>query len=261
MFPGSNSVLTTRLMLEYKGVEYETVKLMPGVHAFVMLALGFQTTAVPGVKIDGRRVQGTRWIARALDDAFPQRPLFPADPRRREAVQDVERWGEGFQNATRRIFYCAARRDPDAFASVMAAQRGPVGRAVLRSRARGFVRIAGGVHRASDNDGREDLELLIPAGLDQIDAWIAQGLLGGDELNAADFQIAVNVAAWLMFEDLAPFLDGRPAAALARRVAGDYGGHVRRVLPAEWLARPDGRPVGAGVCGSDGAPIDRIARR
>jgi glutathione S-transferase len=98
-----------------------------------------------------------------------------------------------------------------------------------------IVRLATGAHRATDDAGREDL-MLLPERLDQIDAWIAEGLLDGDELNAADFQIGANVRALLFSEDLAPFVEGRPAEHLARRVAPDYPGHMGRgALPAEWL--------------------------
>jgi glutathione S-transferase len=235
MFPGSNSVMTARLMLDHKGVEYDTVMLPPGAHSFIMLGLGFETMAVPALKIDGRRIQGTRWIARALDEEFPQRPLFPADPVARKAVEDAERWGEGFQNSARRIFYCAARRDRKAFASVMTAERGPLMRAGLRMAAPLIVRLATGAHRASDDHAREDL-MMLPERLDQIDAWIAQGVLNGADLNAADFQIAPNLSALLFADDLAPYVQGRPAAALARRAAPGYHGHVDRVLPQEWLA-------------------------
>lgn len=234
MFPGSNSVLTARLMLEHKGIEYDTFALIPAVHALHMLALGFETMGVPALKIDGRRVQGTRAISRALDELVPERPLFPADPAKRKAVEDAERWGEDFQNATRRIFYCGARRDREAFPSVMTPGRSWPARATLRVSAPLIVRLATGAHRATDEAGRDDLTLL-PEHLDRIDGWIAEGLLGGEELNAADFQIAVNVRALLFAEDIAPFLEGRPAAAYARRVAADYQGRLRAVLPPEWL--------------------------
>jgi glutathione S-transferase len=235
MFPGSNSAMTGRLMLDHKGLEYETVKLPPGAHAFILLGLGFDTMAVPALKIDGRRIQGTRWIARALDEEFPQRPLFPADPVRRKAVEEAERWGEGFQNATRRIFYCAARRDRKAFASVMTAERGALMRGALRMAAPLILRLATGAHRASDDHGREDLELLAER-LDQIDAWIEEGLLNGPQLNAADYQIAVNISGLMLADDVRPFIEGRPAAAFARRVAPDYQGHIPAALPDEWLA-------------------------
>ena len=251
MFPGSNAVYTARLMLEHKEIDHQVVKLLPGPHAFVLLAKGFPTMAVPALKAGGVRVQGTRWIARALDELVPERPLFPSDPDRRKAVEDAERWGEGLQNATRRIFYCAARRDRRAFASLMTAERGPVKRAMVRLSAPLVIRLATGVHRATDEHGREDLALL-PERLDQIDAWIEEGLLNGPELNAADFQIAVNVAALMLADDLRPFVERRPAAALARRVAPGYEGHIQAGLPDEWLdplraASADRDPVVLGV--------------
>lgn len=234
MFPGSNSVLTARLMLEHKGIDHKLVKLPPAAHAFIVLALGFETMGVPALKIGDQRVQGTRWISRALDEHYPQRPLFPADPERRAAVQAAERWGEGFQNATRRIFYCAVRRDHSAFTSVMLPERALPMRVALRGLTPLIARLAAGQHRASDSAGREDVELL-PERLDQIDAWIEEGLLNGPELNAADFQIAPNVTALMLADDLRPFVRQRPAAELAHRVAPHYAGHLPAVLPAQWL--------------------------
>jgi glutathione S-transferase len=234
-FTGSNSVYTGRLLLEHKGLDYDFVKLFPAAHAVILLMRGFDTMGVPALKVDGVRVQGTRWIARALDELFPEKPLFPADPATRRAVQDVERWGEELQNSVRRIFYCASRRDRSAFLSVMGAGRGAFSRTTLRMGAPVVIKLATGVHRATDAAGREDIELL-PERLDQIDAWIAEGLLDGPVLNAADYQIAVNVSALLLCEDVAPFIEGRPAADLARRVAPDYAGHLSCVLPDDWMA-------------------------
>lgn len=261
MFPGSNSVLTGRLMLDHKQIDYDLVTLVPGAHAFIMLALGFETMGVPALKIDGRRVQGTRAISRALDELVPDKPLFPADPARRKAVEDAERWGEDLQNATRRIFYCAARRDHEVFRSVMLPGRAAPMRAALRLATPLMIRLASGAHRASDEAARDDL-VVLPERLDQIDAWIADGLLDGEELNAADFQIAVNVSALLLAEDLAPFIEGRPAAALARRVVPEYAGHAPAgIVSQQWLAplreaaaakRPDG--AAAASTGSTAAP-------
>ena len=248
-FTGSNSVHTGRLMLEHKGLEYDFVKLPPAVHAPTMLLLGFPTMGVPAIKADGVRVQGTRWIARALDEMYPDKPLlFPTDPAQRRRVQQAERWGEDLQNAVRRIFYCAARRDRKAFLSVLGAGRGPVKSLGMRMLAPVVIKLATGLHRASDEAGREDIELLTER-MDQVDAWIADGVLGGEHLNAADYQIAVNVSALLMSEDLAPFVEWRPAAALARRVLPDYGGQMGSVMPAEWM-----EDLRAGAAGSGGDP-------
>jgi glutathione S-transferase len=248
-FTGSNSVHTGRLMLEHKGLDYTFVKLPPAAHAVMLLAMGFPTMGAPALKIGKRRVQGTRWIARALDEVYPHDPLFPADPALRREVQRAERWGEELQNAVRRIFYCAARRDRKAFLSVLGAGRGPVKAFGMRLMAPTVIKLATGLHRATDEAGREDIELL-PERLDQIDAWIAEGVLGGEALNAADYQIGVNVSALLLSDDLAPFVEGRPAAALARRVFPDYVGHLGPVVPPEWM---DDLRAAASLSGSAGS--------
>lgn len=243
MFSGSNAVLTAQLMLAHKSIDYKRVNLPPAAHAFIMLGLGFQTMTVPAIKVDGRRVQGSRYIARFLDELVPERPLFPADPEHRRAVQAAERWGEEFQNAVRRVFYCMSRRDHQAFRNVMLAERSLPMRAMLRISTPLSIYLATAKHDAVDAAGEVDVAEL-PARVDQIDAWIEQGVLNGPELNAADFQIAPNLAAMLITEDGEPYIAGRPAEALARRVAPDYTGSVGkampagtipRVLPPEWL--------------------------
>jgi len=116
-------------------------------------------------------------------------------------------------------------------------------RAMLRVATPTIIWLATAKHDAIDAAGEVDMAEL-PARLDQIDAWIEQGVLNGPELNAADFQIAANLAAMLLSEDAAPFVVRRPAEALARRVAPDYTGSVGKALPdrmiphalpTEWL--------------------------
>ncbi len=212
MFAGSNAVHTAVLMLAHKGIEHEVITVERGAHVTRLPELGFSAGTVPALRIGERRIQGTRAIARALDDLRPEPRLFPADPVRRLLVEDAERRGEELQNAARRLFYWA----------------------ILRAHPSPGRRQAAEHHGASDGAARRDLAEL-PARLDEIDAWIADGVLGGDALNAADFQIAPNVA-WLpCFEDLAPLVAGRPAAAHALRVAGGNETHVPAAFPREWL--------------------------
>jgi len=68
----------------------------------------------PGLKLDGRRVQGTREIARALEEARPDPPLYPADRVARDAVEVAELWGEQtYQPVPRRIFRWAISSDSE----------------------------------------------------------------------------------------------------------------------------------------------------
>jgi len=250
MFPGSNAVLTTQLMLAHKGIAYRRVNLFPAAHTVILLGLGFETMTVPALKVDGRRVQGTRAISRFLDALVPEHPLFGADPERRRAIEEAERWGEQFQNSVRRVFYCMGRRDPAAFKSVMLADSSPAMRPLLSVATPLIIRLATAKHDAVDAAGEFDVAET-PGRLDQIDAWIRDGVLGGPELNAADFQIAVNVAALLLADDCAPFVRGRPAEALAHRVAPGYTGRVGKalppgmipgILPPQWLAPLEAPP-------------------
>jgi glutathione S-transferase len=134
----------------------------------------------------------------------------------------------------RRIFWCAARRDPHAFHSTLR-HSNPLMRPLQHVSRRFVTRLATAGHRATDRAGEQDLAAL-PARLNQIDAWIEGDLLNGAELNAADFQIAPNIALLLRFEDLAPFINGRPAARLAQRIAPHHPGQIDAVLPTAWLA-------------------------
>ena len=79
--PPSHPSHAARLMLERKGIEHKVVNLAPGTHAAAVRALGFRRGTVPALKLEGRRVQGSRQIARALDEARAEPKLFPNDPR------------------------------------------------------------------------------------------------------------------------------------------------------------------------------------
>jgi len=248
MFNGSAPSLTARLMLEHKGLEYRCKHLVVGPHAFAMPPRGFDMMTVPAVKIAGQRIQGSRVISRALDTIQPDPPLFPADPQRRQRVIEAERRGEELQDATRRIVLCAARRDPRVFSAVYPHANALVRPAQRISRVL-VIRLASAGHHATDFAAEEDLAAL-PRRLDEIDAWIDDGLLDSGDLNAADFQVAPNIALLLRFDDLAVHIKGRAAAQLARRLIPNADAPIGAVLPDKWLAplrasssrRPDCAP-------------------
>ena len=238
---GSAPSLTAELMLRHKGLEYRRKPVLLGPHAFGMLLRGYTTMTVPAMKVDGRRVQGSREISRALDELQPDPPLFPADPERRRVVQEAERRGEELQDAARRMCLYTARCDPSTFASVYR-HANPLLRAAQRLSRGPTIRLASAGHRATDRAAEEDVAAL-PQRLDEIDRWIADGVLDGPELNAADFQIGPNVALLLRFEDLAPFIAGRPVAHLADRIAPHFPGRIGQAMPAAWLAPLDEAPA------------------
>jgi glutathione S-transferase len=99
--PPAHSV---RLMLEAKGLDYKPIWLLPGLHPALLRTRGFRGGTVPAIKIDGRKVQRSLAIARALDQLQPDPPLLPADPEKRREVEEAERWAdEVLQDVPRRI--------------------------------------------------------------------------------------------------------------------------------------------------------------
>lgn len=235
VIPGSHPSFTARLMLERKRLEYERVDLMPMIAKPVLRALRFPKATVPALTVDGRRIQGTRAIARALDELRPDPPLLPAEVGARRAVYEAERWGdEVFQGSPRRIVWWALRRDRSSLASFsVGARLGiPVGLAVKT--AAPIVWASARYNHASDEAVRADLAAL-PEMLDRVDEWIEEGVLGGEEPNAADYQIATSLRLLMSMEDIRPAIEGRPCGALARRVVPDFPGHIGPVFPREWL--------------------------
>jgi glutathione S-transferase len=71
--------------------------------------------------------------------------------------------------------------------------------------------------------------------LDRIDGWIAAGVIGGPEPNAADFQLAPSIRLLMSFDDLRPFIEARPCGEMAKRIVTDFPGRTPPIFPAEWL--------------------------
>ncbi len=235
VIPASHPSIAVQLMLEHKGIEYKRTDLLPVISKGVLRAVGFSGITVPALKIDGDKVQGSRQIARELDRLRPQPPLFPDDPQQRAAVEEAERFGdEELQTPIRQILWWGIKRDREPLRSYSEGARigMPIGLAMKT--AAPIVALSARFNEASDANARKALEAL-PAMLDKVDAWIESGVLGGEQLNAADFQIAPSIGLAMTLDDLRPAIENRPAGALAKRLVPNYPGHMPPVLPAEWL--------------------------
>jgi glutathione S-transferase len=230
-------------MLERKGVEHRLVNIVPGFQPLVVRLAGFRGITVPALRIDGRRVQGSREISRLLDELVPDPPLFPAEPQRRRAVEEAERWGEEtLQPIPRRLFRWGASRRRRVREWIAADVVGlPAPGLLARLNAPVAHQLARMID-ASDDAVRRDLAAL-PGLLAHADALIANGTIGGADPGAADFQIATSVRALLAFQDLRLLAEDHPVAALARRILPDYPDPLPAFLPPAWLASSAARPA------------------
>ena len=235
VIPGSHPSWTVRLMLEAKGIAYKRVDLMPVLAKGILRGLGFRGSTVPALKLDARRIQGSREIGRELDRAVPEPPLYPEEPGQRAAVEQAELWGDrDFQAPVRRILWNALRRDRSPLRSFSEGARLGIPTELAMRTAAPVVAAAARVYAASDEAVRADLAAL-PGMLQRIDDWIAEGVLGGERPNAADFQIAPSVRLAMTLDDLRPAMEPRPAGKLALRLIPDYPGRAGPVLPPAWL--------------------------
>jgi glutathione S-transferase len=225
-------------MLEHKGIRYERVDLVPGLHPVVVRLLAFPAVAsrtqqlgegnhrrvaisdrlgtVPALRFDGERVQTNRESSRFLDRVQPDPPLFPADPEHRAAVEEAELWGDDvLQMPARRLaIVCGVRGEMR--------RNGDDGRLgfILYRSPRVRKRMLPAIARTFEVDHRAERVLLeaMPGMLDRVDAWIADGTLNGEELNAADYMIVTSLALMTYRPDLEPEIMSRPAGALVDRV-------------------------------------------
>jgi glutathione S-transferase len=235
VLPGSHPSMAARLMLERKGIPYKRIDLVNVASRGILRALGFPRPTVPALKLDGKRVQGSREIARALEEVRPEPPLFPSDPDRRRAVEDAERWGdETLQPMPRRLTWWAIRRDRSTVGSFLEGARLPLPIPIAVKTVGPIALMSARINKSTDELCRADLAAL-PAVLDEVDRLIASGVIGGDEPNAADYQIATSVRLLLASDDVKPFVEGRPAGAHAMRLVPDFPGRIPAIFPAEWL--------------------------
>jgi glutathione S-transferase len=196
---------------------------------------------VPGLRLRGERLVGSRLIMHRLDQLVGEPPLLPAVGSAGYAeVLEAERWGdEIFQSVPRHIIDVALVRRPAAMLSYLGDAKPPLPVGLMRPSLPATARLMAMKNKASDEAARADIAAL-GAHLDHVDGLIASGVLGGEQPNAADLQIGSTVRLLLTIGDVRPMVEGRPAAQLTRYFPPMAGGIEAGVLPAEWLAAPVG---------------------
>jgi glutathione S-transferase len=241
--PGSHPGVAAQLMLAHKGIPFKRTDLFPVISKLVVRGLRFPKQTVPAMKIDGRRVQGSREIARELEQLRPEPALFPADPAKRAEVEEAERFGdEELQHPVRQMIWWAFKQDRSPLRSFSeGAKLGiPIGIAVRT--AAPIVALSARFNEATDENVRADLAAFGGL-LQRVDELIAAGTLNGEELNVADFQIAPSIRLAMTFQDLRPLIEARPAGQLAKRVQPEIAGDIPPVFPPAWLEPLRGAPA------------------
>lgn len=243
--PGSHPGVAAQLMLKHKGIDFKRTDLFPVISKLVVRGLGFPRNTVPAMKFDGKKVQGSREIARELERLQPEPALFPVDPEKLVAVEEAERFGdEQLQHPVRQLIWWALRKDKAPLRSFSSdAKLGiPIGLAVKT--AAPIVALSAHFNEANDENVRADLGALGGL-LDRVDELITAGTLDGEQLNAADFQIGPSIRLAMTMQDLRPLIESRPAGRLAERVQPQLPGDVPPIFPPAWLQPLRSTPAAA----------------
>lgn len=241
--PASHPCAAVEVALHSKALAFRRLDLLP-MSQMLIGPLRYGGMTVPGIRIDGERIVGSRPIMRRLDELASEPALLPADPDLRQRVLEAERWGdEVLQSVPRRIIDVAFLRAPRAMESYASEAKLPIPRALMGPMLPMTARLMALKNHAREETAKADLAAL-PGYLDKVDAWIADGLLGGEQPNAADLQIGSTIRLLQTIGDVRPLIDGppaRPAAQLTRYFPPMVGEVPAGVLPPQWLSAP--KPV------------------
>src|SRR5262249_16267236 len=154
------------LMLRHKGIEYKRHDLPNMTHRYLLPVLGYKGTTVPALKLDGRKVSGSRAISRALEDARPQPAKLPVD-------RPSEAWSAAVvEGCVRVLGRWAATKDRSSMASFLEGAKLGVPTSVARASLPVLGPITAMQLKTDDAAARAELAAL-PGHLDRVDALLA----------------------------------------------------------------------------------------
>jgi glutathione S-transferase len=229
VLPPSHPCMTATAALRLKGLEYERVEFVPGPHVEQMQEIyGEGNHTVPGMLVDGEPVHGSRAILDRLEQLVPEPILYPS-----QEVREAERWGdEELQDLGRRMPWGALHFRPEAMGTFAGGEPldGPGTDFAIR-----FIRPTWKYHGITAARLHEDLAGL-PAKLAHVERLAADGVIGGEQPNAADLQIGATLRILLNVGDLRPLLAGSEGERIARNLFAEYPGEIPAgAFPAGWV--------------------------
>ncbi len=189
-----------RWALDWKGVEADFRATPPGAHMAHAMALtrGAHHT-FPLLELDGRRIGDSTAIIAALEERFPDPPLYPADAAERARALELEDFfDEELAPYTRHLAFHYLRQDPEkmgefaasilpaSFTRLPSMQRAAGAVAKVVSRAR---------YRVGSQEGADEALAKVEAGMDRLERELEAG--DGEHLVGSSFTVADLAAAAL----------------------------------------------------------------
>jgi glutathione S-transferase len=242
-----------RWALAWKGVGHRRHSPVPGAHMVVALWLTRGSSyTFPVLGIDGEHIADSTAIVAALEERYPDPPLYPADPaERRRALELEDHFDEELGPAIRQLAWHEFGNDRERFAELMKQTApGPLrkfaGPTAAYARAYTALRF-----RAGDATKAERARAEVLAALDRLEEELGDG----DYLVGESFSVADLTAASLFYPLALP--EGAPLQAdspSARGFAAFREPLVER-RGLQWVTemfrrhRKPGRPAGSAAVG------------
>jgi glutathione S-transferase len=233
--PYSHPCLAVSAALDRYGLEYETVAMVTGRHADEIERIyGEGKRTVPGLLVDGEPVHGTISVFEKIDSLADEADLYPAAVA--AAIREAERGlSEELQTAGRLLIFGALHFRPESAGTFPGGgPLDPTGTDFAIKMVRGAWRYIG----ITAERLAAELERL-PGLISAADELVENGVIGGDEPTAADFQIGSSLRLLSAIGDVRPLIEGHPCASVAERWFEPSTADIPAgAFPAGWVPDP-----------------------
>jgi glutathione S-transferase len=215
----SHFVEKVRWALDYKRIPHIRQSLLPGLHAIKTRRLSGDISTTPVLTLDGRSIGDSTRIIAAIEERWPQPPLYPEDEAQRcRALELEEFFDEELGPHIRRAFYHEVLPRPELVVPLFTQGRRRPPRALLLA---GFPALRVAMRRRFEisAESAAHSRAKMVAAMDRLEREISSsGYLVGDSFTVADLTAAT------LFYGVArppgvPVSDGRrrrPARFVAR---------------------------------------------
>ncbi|HEU4702923.1 MAG TPA: glutathione S-transferase family protein [Conexibacter sp.] len=180
-----------RWALDYKRVPHRRIAPLPLFGTLPAAVLMTRRPTFPVLRLDGRTIGDSTAIVAALEERYPDPPLYPSDPAERARALELEDFfDEQLAPYVRRLAWFHLSPHPRAFFTAVFPDSSPLLRAAFRPGAFAITRIAKARYRTNAATAAEARRKIVEA-MERIEAEVGPtGYLVGDAFSVADLTAA-----------------------------------------------------------------------